>query len=325
MNIGDIGSALRSVYQLEDSLIPINCISPDPNQHSLSQHITALPPSDSQGPLKWFNTDPQFWGEEEILEWLSYYITKNKWDASFICLAPSHASGKQLCEMSFERFIGTFGYLGEDLYRSLRELRKKYEFEFQLPNGLENTESPFPPTEEEYTGPPFPFPCHPVGQMESMTFNHHLKQFSNSNPDLMKESSFKNIAKLKRRKRERPRKQWSESNDVLKTIKSKCSKCPDTGPHGTHLWEFILNILQNPDRNPGLLKWEDRTEGTFRFLRSDAVAQLWGQKKNNSSMTYEKLSRAMRYYYKKGILERVDGRQLVYKFGTNAKGWKRME
>ncbi|XP_067907245.1 ETS homologous factor-like isoform X2 [Heterodontus francisci] len=289
MNIGDIGSALRSVYQLEDSLIPINCISPDPNQHSLSQHITALPPSDSQGPLKWFNTDPQFWGEEEILEWLSYYITKNKWDASFICLAPSHASGKQLCEMSFERFIGTFGYLGEDLYRSLRELRKKYEFEFQLPNGLENTESPFPPTEEEY------------------------------------KSSFKNIAKLKRRKRERPRKQWSESNDVLKTIKSKCSKCPDTGPHGTHLWEFILNILQNPDRNPGLLKWEDRTEGTFRFLRSDAVAQLWGQKKNNSSMTYEKLSRAMRYYYKKGILERVDGRQLVYKFGTNAKGWKRME
>lgn len=68
-----------------------------------------------------------------------------------------------------------------------------------------------------------------------------------------------------------------------------------TGPRGTHLWEFIRDILLNPERNPGLIKWEDRTEGIFRFLKSEAVAQLWGKKKNNTSMTYEKLSRAMRY------------------------------
>lgn len=65
-------------------------------------------------------------------------------------------------------------------------------------------------------------------------------------------------------------------------------------PRGTHLWEFIRDILLNPDKNPGLIKWEDRSEGIFRFLKSEAVAQLWGKKKNNSSMTYEKLSRAMR-------------------------------
>lgn len=67
-----------------------------------------------------------------------------------------------------------------------------------------------------------------------------------------------------------------------------------TAPRGTHLWEFIRDILLNPEMNPGLIKWEDRTEGVFRFLKSEAVAQLWGRKKNNSSMTYEKLSRAMR-------------------------------
>ncbi|KAM9753852.1 ETS homologous factor isoform 2-T2 [Menidia menidia] len=96
-------------------------------------------------------------------------------------------------------------------------------------------------------------------------------------------------------------------------------------PRGTHLWEFIRDILLNPERNPGLIKWEDRTEGVFRFLKSEAVAQLWGKKKNNSSMTYEKLSRAMRYYYKREILERVDGRRLVYKFGRNARGWRETE
>uniref|UniRef100_UPI00398E9E48 ETS-related transcription factor Elf-5-like n=1 Tax=Pristiophorus japonicus TaxID=55135 RepID=UPI00398E9E48 len=247
MNISDIGSVLRSVYQLEDSLVPANSIGADPDQPGLPQHRPAVPPPDSQGPCNWFDTDPQFWGEEEVLQWLNYYVARNRWDSSSIFLAPCDASGKQLCAMSLERFIRTFGYLGEDLYRSLRELREKYEFEFELPNGLEDAESRFPPTGEEH------------------------------------------------------------------------------GPCGMHLWKFILNILQNPDRNPGLLKWEDRMEGTFRFLQSDAVAQLWGQKKNNNNMTYSKLSRAMRYYYQKGILERVDGRRLVYKFGKNASGWKRVE
>uniref|UniRef100_A0A3Q3K8Y9 E74-like factor 3 (ets domain transcription factor, epithelial-specific ) n=1 Tax=Monopterus albus TaxID=43700 RepID=A0A3Q3K8Y9_MONAL len=98
--------------------------------------------------------------------------------------------------------------------------------------------------------------------------------------------------------------------------------CLPVAPRGTHLWEFIRDILINPERNQGLMKWEDRHEGVFKFLKSEAVAQMWGQKKKNSSMTYEKLSRAMRYYYKREILERVDGRRLVYKFGKNSSGWK---
>eukprot|EP00062_Callorhinchus_milii_P025892 gi/632987386/ref/XP_007910758.1/ PREDICTED: ETS homologous factor [Callorhinchus milii] len=90
----------------------------------------------------------------------------------------------------------------------------------------------------------------------------------------------------------------------------------------THLWEFLRDILLHPGEHPGLIKWEDRADGVFRFLKSGAVAELWGRKKNNSSMTYEKLSRAMRYYYKRQILERVDGRRLVYKFGRKALGWR---
>uniref|UniRef100_A0A3Q2P9J3 ETS homologous factor n=1 Tax=Fundulus heteroclitus TaxID=8078 RepID=A0A3Q2P9J3_FUNHE len=115
---------------------------------------------------------------------------------------------------------------------------------------------------------------------------------------------------------------------ILSDIKRSFSRSHQVkkhNPRGTHLWEFIRDILLNPERNPGLIKWEDRTEGVFRFLKSEAVAQLWGKKKNNSSMTYEKLSRAMRYYYKREILERVDGRRLVYKFGRNARGWREAE
>ncbi|XP_039979182.1 ETS-related transcription factor Elf-3 isoform X2 [Xiphias gladius] len=113
-----------------------------------------------------------------------------------------------------------------------------------------------------------------------------------------------------------------------KVSRDNCSSLYDSpkknkhAPRGTHLWEFIRDILIHPERNQGLMKWEDRREGVFKFLKSEAVAQMWGQKKKNSSMTYEKLSRAMRYYYKREILERVDGRRLVYKFGKNSSGWK---
>ncbi|XP_024125497.1 ETS-related transcription factor Elf-3 [Oryzias melastigma] len=121
-----------------------------------------------------------------------------------------------------------------------------------------------------------------------------------------------------KRPRGRPPKVSREHNSGLYSI----SKKNKHAPRGTHLWEFIRDILIHPEKNQGLMKWEDRREGVFKFLKSEAVAQMWGQKKKNSSMTYEKLSRAMRYYYKREILERVDGRRLVYKFGKNSSGWK---
>ncbi|KAF4093475.1 hypothetical protein AMELA_G00002390 [Ameiurus melas] len=121
---------------------------------------------------------------------------------------------------------------------------------------------------------------------------------------------------VEKKRRGRPPKLSRGSEHFVENKKSKHA------PRGTHLWEFIRDILIHPEKNQGLMKWEDRRDGVFKFLKSEAVAQLWGQKKKNSSMTYEKLSRAMRYYYKREILERVDGRRLVYKFGKNSSGWK---
>eukprot|EP00062_Callorhinchus_milii_P024393 gi/632984246/ref/XP_007909045.1/ PREDICTED: ETS translocation variant 1-like [Callorhinchus milii] len=93
--------------------------------------------------------------------------------------------------------------------------------------------------------------------------------------------------------------------------------------HGrsVHLWEFVRDLLLNPAENCGVLKWEDRKEGVFRVVHSHTFAQLWGKRKSNSGMNYEKLSRALRHYYKSGILEHV-GRRLTYKFGAKASGWQ---
>ncbi|XP_068223529.1 uncharacterized protein [Palaemon carinicauda] len=88
------------------------------------------------------------------------------------------------------------------------------------------------------------------------------------------------------------------------------------------LWEFIRNLLLDPETCPSLVRWDDAEQGVFRFVQADKVAQKWGQRKLNGDMNYEKLSRAMRYYYKGGVFEPVLGRRLVYKFGKNAKGWR---
>ncbi|XP_015930868.1 ETS homologous factor isoform X2 [Parasteatoda tepidariorum] len=88
------------------------------------------------------------------------------------------------------------------------------------------------------------------------------------------------------------------------------------------LWEFIRDLLLNPATNPSMIRWERREDGIFKFVQSDKVARLWGDRKQNPRMTYEKLSRAMRYYYKSQVLLPVFGRRLVYKFGPNATGWR---
>ncbi|CAL1526372.1 unnamed protein product [Lymnaea stagnalis] len=97
--------------------------------------------------------------------------------------------------------------------------------------------------------------------------------------------------------------------------------------NGNHLWEFVRDLLRDPATNPKLLKWEDRENGVFRFLQSEAVAQLWGEKKNNPQMTYEKLSRAMRFCRSAGYFESVPKngkfpKKLCFMFGGRAHGWK---
>ncbi|PIO36924.1 hypothetical protein AB205_0087460, partial [Aquarana catesbeiana] len=60
-----------------------------------------------------------------------------------------------------------------------------------------------------------------------------------------------------------------------------------------HLWEFVRDLLLSPQKNQEAVRWENRKEGTFRVVRSDMFAQLWGEQKDNKCMNYEKLSRAL--------------------------------
>jgi len=67
------------------------------------------------------------------------------------------------------------------------------------------------------------------------------------------------------------------------------------------LWEFLLELLLD-ENSMNLISWTNY-EGEFRLHQSEEVARLWGLRKKRNNMNYDKLSRALRYYYDKVILE----------------------
>lgn len=78
------------------------------------------------------------------------------------------------------------------------------------------------------------------------------------------------------------------------------------------LWQFLLHLLED-QRQRHLISWTSE-DGEFKLLDAEEVARLWGLRKNKNNMTYDKLSRALRYYYDKNIIKKVSGQKFVYKF-----------
>ncbi|XP_068611396.1 LOW QUALITY PROTEIN: ETS domain-containing protein Elk-3 [Brachionichthys hirsutus] len=78
------------------------------------------------------------------------------------------------------------------------------------------------------------------------------------------------------------------------------------------LWQFLLQLLLDQSHKH-LICWTSN-DGEFKLLKSEDVAKLWGLRKNKTNMNYDKLSRALRYYYDKNIIKKVIGQKFVYKF-----------
>lgn len=69
---------------------------------------------------------------------------------------------------------------------------------------------------------------------------------------------------------------------------------------------FPTNSLNPLIRSAGCIAWTGRGM-EFKLVEPEEVARRWGLQKNRPAMNYDKLSRSLRYYYEKGIMQKVAG------------------
>ncbi|KAK2166945.1 hypothetical protein LSH36_33g05002, partial [Paralvinella palmiformis] len=69
------------------------------------------------------------------------------------------------------------------------------------------------------------------------------------------------------------------------------------------LWQFLVALLDDP-ANSTFITWTGRGL-EFKLIEPE---------ENRPAMNYDKLSRSLRYYYEKGIMQKVAGERYVYKF-----------
>uniref|UniRef100_G1QD36 Transcription factor ETV6 n=1 Tax=Myotis lucifugus TaxID=59463 RepID=G1QD36_MYOLU len=104
-------------------------------------------------------------------------------------------------------------------------------------------------------------------------------------------------------------------------------RLPHAGPHSARkaactlcsiadcrlLWDYVYQLLSDT-RYQSVIRWEDENARIFRVVDPNGLARLWGNHKNRVNMTYEKMSRALRHYYKLNIIRKEPGQKLLFRF-----------
>ncbi len=88
---------------------------------------------------------------------------------------------------------------------------------------------------------------------------------------------------------------------------------PELATSGRLLWDFLQQLLNDQQqRYSNYISWKDKETGVFKIVDPAGLAKLWGLQKNHPSMNYDKMSRALRYYYRVNILRKVQGERHCY-------------
>ncbi|XP_025929645.1 ETS translocation variant 3-like protein [Apteryx rowi] len=95
-----------------------------------------------------------------------------------------------------------------------------------------------------------------------------------------------------------------------------CKAESSPGSRQIQLWHFILELLQKEEFRH-VIAWQQGEYGEFVIKDPDEVARLWGRRKCKPQMNYDKLSRALRYYYNKRILHKTKGKRFTYRFNLS--------
>ncbi|GAB1598385.1 transcription factor ETV6-like [Argonauta hians] len=274
---------------------------------------------------------PHLWTKDEVGAWLAWCSEEYTIDS----VNPERFSmnGRAVCLLNRDDFMQRAPEVGDILYNTLQILIKQ------------SNKNYFPPLAQVHS-PVIIMPNSPTLQPPTThstpihTFNGSLLPPLQSTPSLaVSESYIPNIANITNVSSPPSCTDGesvpSESSSVTDNEDMDCQDLQEhdskennfettlESQNGIHspkrdsdcrlLWEFIYQLLLNK-KNSSFICWEDENQYIFRIVNPHGLAELWGAQKSRSTMTYEKLSRALRYYYKMDIIRKVPGKRLTYQF-----------
>ncbi|KFR03845.1 Friend leukemia integration 1 transcription factor, partial [Opisthocomus hoazin] len=256
--------------------------------------------------------DPTLWTQEHVRQWLEWAIKEYglmEIDTTIF----QNMDGKELCKMNKDDFLRTTSlYNTEVLLSHLSYLR-----EMSPPNAVETFSKSCRKGEPRrlcrintrssllvYNTPSHTEASSRLATKEDPSYDavRRTGWGSNMNSGLTKRTQ--NVNKTTEQQRPQP--------DPYQILGPTSSRLANPGSGQIQLWQFLLELLSDSS-NASCITWEG-TNGEFKMTDPDEVARRWGERKSKPNMNYDKLSRALRYYYDKNIMTKVHGKRYAYKF-----------
>lgn len=226
-------------------------------------------------------TDPAQWNENHVMHWLRWAL--NTFRSASIDPADWLMSGSSLCSITHEQFKSRVSVDPNDLFWTHLELLRKCKFVAVVQKSGSRT------GQNKYS----------IGSKGSQPAGTNA--IGGTTGVKKKKPVTLGVARV------------GLANNI-----------PDGSPGNrsgnngqVQLWQFLLELLTDKEHRE-VIHWLG-DEGEFKLNNPEIVAQLWGARKNKPNMNYEKLSRALRYYYDGDMICKVHGKRFVYKFVCDLK------
>ncbi|XP_023680402.2 Friend leukemia integration 1 transcription factor-like isoform X1 [Paramormyrops kingsleyae] len=233
--------------------------------------------------------DPGLWTPEHVRQWLDWAV-KEYGLLEVETTAFQGTDGKALCRMAKDDFLRlTSAYSADVLMSHLHYLRESSSsLSYNVPSHMDQPHTR--PVAKEDT--PYEVPG----------------QAAWTGPMHVGKGSLPGVTQSVSKTTEQP----GTQPDPYQILGPTSSRLANPGSGQIQLWQFLLELLSD-SANAACITWEG-TSGEFKMTDPDEVARRWGERKSKPNMNYDKLSRALRYYYDKSIMTKVHGKRYAYRF-----------
>ncbi|XP_030625313.1 transcription factor ETV7 isoform X3 [Chanos chanos] len=242
--------------------------------------------------------NPSLWDKDDVNHWLrwaqrEYSLRKTDHDKF-------EMNGKALCLLTKEDFRLRCPSSGDVLYELLQYVKQQRRGVVSQPSskipissGPQLPQSQVPEPTTDLRG----LPHHPEEAQYPPSTAGSFSTHSTESMGINDKDEPLNLCSRAERSRSPPRQ--AEAN-------GKIADC-------RLLWDYVYHLLSDT-RYESYIRWEDPESMVFRIVDPNGLARLWGNHKNRANMTYEKMSRALRHYYKLNIIKKETGQRLLFRF-----------